>query len=721
MKSQVHSLLKKQLVRVASSNASDPLSKLVELVNTVYEDNDRDRLRSERSMTLMIDELSEARTLIDATFENLQQGVMMIDANGKVRLFNKKVCLLLSIPHEVLAARPDFQSLDIPAGRELEASHSREIEMPDGKLIEVLESPLRSGGFVHTYVDITRRRKNESAILQAQAEFRALFENAVVGIYRSDLKGRPERVNPALARLHGFNSPDEFLAALNGHGFELMHADASQRADFVKKVSADGRVTDLTWEIQRLKTGEPIWVTETAWTVAGQDGAPAYIEGTVVDATAQRIAQGRAAYLAHHDPLTGLANRVVFNSELKHRLDPAFDGHPIALHCIDLDRFKIVNDTMGHVCGDALLQMVSNRLRTVTHGLGLAARLGGDEFAFVQTGPVTRGSALECAEKLRKALNEPYMIEGKYVPAGATIGVALAPEHATIAEDLFKKADMALCEGKTKSRGSVHMFDPAVAEQVISRQLLETELKLAWSERQFHVVFQPIIDVSTGTPFSYEALLRWDRPGRLPAPPSVFIPLAEELGLISEIGAFVLMEACRKVSNFDDRLSISVNASPIQFQNRSIIKAVQNALAATGLSANRLIVEVTETLLMLNDSATRECMDTLSKMGVRLALDDFGIGFSALSYLAQFQFNEVKIDKAFVAQIEDGSVNAAIIHAILNIGKSLNMAVVAEGVETCAQAERLRSMGCVNFQGYLYGKPSKDLLNMPPMHQSLCA
>jgi EAL domain-containing protein (putative c-di-GMP-specific phosphodiesterase class I) len=216
-------------------------------------------------------------------------------------------------------------------------------------------------------------------------------------------------------------------------------------------------------------------------------------------------------------------------------------------------------------------------------------------------------------------------------------------------------------------------------------------------------------------------LLRWDRPGRLPAPPSVFIPLAEELGLISEIGAFVLMEACRKVSNFDDRLSISVNASPIQFQNRSIIKAVQNALAATGLSANRLIVEVTETLLMLNDSATRECMDTLSKMGVRLALDDFGIGFSALSYLAQFQFNEVKIDKAFVAQIEDGSVNAAIIHAILNIGKSLNMAVVAEGVETCAQAERLRSMGCVNFQGYLYGKPSKDLLNMPPMHQSLCA
>ena len=712
---QVHSLLKKQLMRVASSTATEPLSKLVDLVNTVYEDNDRDRLRTERSMTLMIDELSEARALIDATFENIQQGVMMIDANGKVRLFNKQVCLLLSIPHEALAARPDFQSLDIPAGRELEGSHSREIEMPDGKLIEVLESSLRSGGFVQTYVDITKRRKNEGAIIRAQAEFRALFENAVVGIYRSDLDGRPERVNPALARLHGFNDPEEFLHALDGRGFETIHADASQRADFVKKVRADGRLTDLTWEIRRLKSGEAIWVTETAWTVAGRDGTPAYIEGTVVDATAQRIAQGRATYLAHHDSLTGLANRVVFNNDLRHRLDPACDERPIALHCIDLDRFKTVNDSMGHVCGDTLLQMVADRLRLVTHGLGLAARLGGDEFAFVQTGPVTRASALECAEKLRKALNEPYNIEGKYLLAGATIGVAFAPEHATTAEDLFKKADMALCEGKTKERGSVHLFDPAVAEQVIARQILEPELKMAWADRQFHVVFQPIIDVGTGRPFSYEALLRWERPGRTPVSPKVFIPLAEELGLISEIGAFVLMEACRKVNDFDDHLSISVNASPMQFQDGSIIQSVKDALAETGLSPNRLIVEVTETLLMLNNSATKECMNTLSRMGVRLALDDFGIGFSAKHI--EKSDNEI----VFVAQIEDGAVNAAIIQAILDIGKSLNMVVVAEGVETCAQAERLRAMGCVNFQGYLYGRPSKDLLSAAPVHEQLCA
>lgn len=719
--STFHSLLKKQLARAAANDPQESLAALIAMVNSVYEDNDRDRRRTERSMTLMIDELSEARALIEATFENIQQGLMMIDGAGKVRLFNRQVCRLLSISPEVLAARPDYQTLDIPHMRELGARQAREIVTADGKRIEVLESALRNGGFVQTYLDVTRRHQRETEIVRAHAEFRALFENAMVGIYRSDLRGRPTRVNPAFARLHGFDSPEDFLREVAGEGFERIHPDKIQRTDFLRRIAAEGRVTDLTWKIHSLKSGEALWVTETAWTVAGPDGWPAYIEGTVVDATNERIAQRRVTYLAHHDPLTGLANREVFNRELAQRLDPELDNRPMALHCIDLDRFKMVNDTMGHPSGDTLLQMVADRLQQVTHGRGLAARLGGDEFAFIQTGPVGRHGATELAEKIRNALNEPYLIQGKLVHAGATVGIALAPEHATDCEGLFRNADLALCYGKAQRRGDVHLFDPAVAEQIISRRLLETELRMAWANRDFYLVFQPIIDVTKGAACSYEALLRWNRYSRPAVPPGEFIPLAEEIGLISEMGDFVLKEACRRLSEFDDRTSVSVNASTAQFRDRSIIRSVRDALASSGLGAHRLIIEITETLLLENDESTRECMDALHKMGVRIALDDFGIGYSALSYLTRFQFSEVKIDRAFVASLEASPANASIIQAILHIGKNMSMIVVAEGVETYTQAESLQAMGCFNFQGYLFGQPARELLPVIDPRRALCA
>jgi diguanylate cyclase (GGDEF)-like protein/PAS domain S-box-containing protein len=719
--SSLHSLLKKQLARAQASDPQESLAALAAMVNSVYEDHDRDRRRTERSMTLMIDELSEARALIEATFESIQQGVMMVDAAGKVRLFNRQVCRLLSIPPEVLAARPDYHLLNLPHAPETGDRQSREIVTAEGKRVEILESALRNGGFVQTYLDVTRRHQRETEIVRAHAEFRALFENAVVGIYRSDLRGRPTRVNPAFARLHGFDTPEDFLREVAGDGFEKIHPDKTLRTDFLRRIAAEGRVTDLTWKIRNLKTGEYLWVTETAWTVAGADGWPAHIEGTVVDATTERIAQRRVTYLAHHDPLTGLANREVFNKELAQRLDPSVDNRPMALHCIDLDRFKMVNDTMGHPCGDALLQMVSSRLQKVTHGRGLAARLGGDEFAFVQTGPVGRVAAMEVAEQIRTALNEPYEIEGKLVHAGATIGVALAPEHATDSEDLFRNADLALCHGKSQRRGHAHLFDAAVAEEIISRRLLETELRMAWANKDFYLVFQPIIDVSKGAPSSFEALIRWNRRSRPPISPGQFIPVAEEIGLISEMGDFVLKEACRRLSEYDNHTSISVNVSTVQFRDRSIIRSVRDALAGARLGAHRLVIEITETLLLENDESTRECMDALHKMGVRIALDDFGIGYSALSYLTRFKFSEVKIDRAFVASLEANPANASIIQAILHIGKNMSMVIVAEGVETFTQAESLRAMGCLNFQGYLFGKPARELLSAIEPRRFLCA
>lgn len=718
---QMHALLKDHLEQASSDNPAETIGALAALVNDAYEAFDRERARTERSMTTVIKELSEARALIEATFENIEQGVMMIDAAGCVRLFNPQVCRLLSLSPEALAARPRYVSLAIPASELVEETQTRELVTRDGKRLELIETPIRSGGFVQTYLDVTERRQREEQIRLAQAEFRTLFDNAFVGIYRSDLEGRINRVNPALARLHGFDNPEEFFAVLKERGFSYIYPDEGQHNDFIRKVVNNGRVASFTREIRRLKSGSPIWVTETAWTVAGPDGASAYIEATVADATAERIAQRRVAYLAHHDPMTGLANREVFNKELTEHLDPQSGCRRIALHCIDLDRFKMVNDTLGHICGDILLQVVSHRLRNVTDGQGLVARIGGDEFAFIQAGPVDLDAAVEMAGNIVAALSEPFEIEGKIVHAGATIGIALAPDHGTGRDDLFRNADLALCEGKAKERGRVYLFDPALAQQVMSRQLLETELRFAWAERQFHLVFQPIVDVENARPSSFEALLRWDRPGRPPVSPAVFIPLAEEIGLISDIGAFVLMEACRKVRDYDDSTSVSVNASAVQFRDRSIVPAVRNALAATGLEAGRLIIEITESLLLLNDEATMECMDTLCQMGVRLSLDDFGVGYSALSYLARFRFNEVKIDRAFIAKLEESPVNAAIIRAILDIGKDVGMVVIAEGVETREQAERLQAMGCVNFQGYLFGKPSPELLERHKLEQALCA
>ena len=717
----MHALLKDHLEQASSDDPAETIAALAMLVNDVYERSDRERARAERSMETVISELSEARALIEATFENIGHGVMMIDAAGHVRLFNQQVCRLLSLPQEHLASHPLYASLPIPASQAVEETGTREVVTRDGKRLELIETPIRSGGLIRTYLDVTGRRQREEQAGLAQAEFRTLFDNAFVGIYRSDLEGRINRVNPALARLHGYDDPEEFFAALEERGSAYIYPDESQHDDFIRKVVANGRVASFTREIRRLKSGSPIWVTETAWTVSGRDGASAYIEATVADATAERIAQRRVDYLAHHDPMTGLANREVFNRELTEHLDPQSSCRRIALHCIDLDRFKTVNDTLGHICGDILLQVVAHRLRNVTEGKGLVARIGGDEFAFIQAGPVDLDAAMETAENIVAVLSVPFEIEGKMVHAGGTVGLALAPDHGTVRDDLFRNADLALCEGKAKERGRVYLFDPAIAQQVMSRQLLETELRLAWAERQFHLVFQPIVDVANARAASFEALLRWDRPGRTPVSPDVFIPLAEEIGLISKMGAFVLLEACRKVRDYDNRTAVSVNASAVQFRDRSIVPAVREALAASGLEAGRLIIEITESLLLLNDEATMESMDTLCRMGVRLSLDDFGVGYSALSYLARFKFNEVKIDRAFIAKLDESPVNAAIVRAILDIAKDAGMVVIAEGVETRQQAARLQAMGCVNFQGFLFGKPSRDLLDQHKLEQALCA
>ena len=416
--------------------------------------------------------------------------------------------------------------------------------------------------------------------------------------------------------------------------------------------------------------------------------------------------EARSQYLAYHDFLTGLGNRLLFKEQLAEALsDTSGAPQPLAVLFIDLDGFKAVNDTVGHSIGDMLLKSVAERLRNLLHPTDRIARLGGDEFAILQTAVTQPASACLLAQEIIEIVSGPCNIDGHDVTIGASVGIAVGKPGSIVSDDFLKSADLAMYSAKAGGRGTYRLFDPEMDATAQARWLLERDLRSGLLRNEFRLFYQPLVNLQSKRVTAFEALMRWDHPDRGSVPPCDFIPVAEEMGLIVQLGEWALRQACEEAMQWPDDISVSVNLSTLQFIKGSLTSTVMNALAASGLPASRLELEITESVLLERSERNLEILNQLRELGVRISMDDFGTGYSSIGYLRSFPFDKIKIDQSFIKDLIDDKGSLAIVRAIAGLGISFGITTTAEGVETEEQMRQLNLEGCIEVQGYLFSKP----------------
>jgi diguanylate cyclase (GGDEF)-like protein len=424
----------------------------------------------------------------------------------------------------------------------------------------------------------------------------------------------------------------------------------------------------------------------------------------IEDITERREHEAKIAHMARHDALTGLPNRLLLREQLLHALDGSRSGDgTVVVHCLDLDRFKEVNDTLGHPVGDALLKQVAERLLVGVRETDLVARVGGDEFVVIQTSMDPLKEAAALASRLIELLSAPYELDGHQAVIGTSVGIAVRADEGADAEALLAQADMALYRSKEQGRGTYCFFEHEMNTRAHARRELEHALRLALSNGELVLNYQPLVNLERNEICGLEALLRWRHPQRGLISPADFIPLAEETGLIVSIGEWVLRQACAEAATWPDHIQIAVNVSPVQFKSGNLVEMVFNAIAASGLAAHRLELEITESVLLQDSETTLTTLRQLHDLGVRIAMDDFGTGYSSLSYLRSFPFDKIKIDRCFIANLSQGDESGlAIVRAISGLGRALGLMITAEGVETQQQLDMVRGEGCTEMQGYIF-------------------
>jgi diguanylate cyclase (GGDEF)-like protein len=423
---------------------------------------------------------------------------------------------------------------------------------------------------------------------------------------------------------------------------------------------------------------------------------------TIEDITERTRADEKIAHLAHYDALTDLPNRVHFRERLEQAMKAVRPGEQLAVLYIDIDEFKSVNDALGHPVGDELLMGVADRLRGCLKESDVAARLGGDEFAVIQTAIKSQSETAELVDEIHLAIRRPFECMGHLITTDASIGIALASDDGLDLDQLLRNADLALYGAKGDGRRTYRFFEAGMDARARDRRSLELELRQAISDGSLEAWYQPVLDLETNRISSCEALLRWRHPERGMISPAEFIPIAEETGLINQLGHWVLNTACAEAVNWPDEVRVAVNVSPIQFRSQTLALNVAAALAASGLSAGRLELEITEAVLIRDDEAALEVLHQLRKLGVRIALDDFGTGYSSLSYLQRFPFDKIKIDRSFIRDLAGAGASSSIVQAVVNIAAASDMTTTAEGVETEQQRNLLHILGCTEMQGFLF-------------------
>lgn len=441
---------------------------------------------------------------------------------------------------------------------------------------------------------------------------------------------------------------------------------------------------------------------------------------TIEDITLRTRADEKIAHMAHYDALTDLANRVLFRERLEQALQAIRPGERLAVMYIDIDEFKSINDALGHAIGDELLKGVADRLRGCLKDTDVAARLGGDEFAVIQTAIKSQSETCHLVECIYAAIREPFECTGHLITTDASIGIALAPGDGLDLDQLLKNADLALYGAKGDGRRTYRFFEAGMDARAKARRSLEFELRQAINDGSLEAYYQPVVTLDHGKVSCCEALLRWRHPERGMISPAEFIPIAEETGLINQLGHWVLHTACAEAVNWPDDIRVAVNVSPVQFKSRTLALNVAAALAASGLAASRLELEITEAVLIRDDEMALEVLHQLRAIGVRIALDDFGTGYSSLSYLQRFPFDKIKIDRSFVRDIASAVASSSIVEAVVNIAAASNMTTTAEGVETEQQRELLRVLGCTEMQGYLFSPaiPAVEIRQLLRSHRS---
>jgi diguanylate cyclase (GGDEF)-like protein len=423
---------------------------------------------------------------------------------------------------------------------------------------------------------------------------------------------------------------------------------------------------------------------------------------TIEDITARTRADEKIAHLAHYDALTDLPNRLLFRERLEQALNAMRPNEQLAVLYIDIDEFKSINDALGHPVGDELLIGIADRLRGCLAETDVAARLGGDEFAVIQTSIRDPSETTELVAKIHSAIRQPFDCVGHLITTDASIGIALAPGDGLDLDQLLRNADLALYGAKGDGRRTYRFFETGMDARAKARRGLELELRQAISDGDLEAYYQPVVNLDDGKISSCEALLRWRHPERGMISPAEFIPVAEDTGLINQIGHWVLTTACAEAATWPDEVRVAVNVSPVQFRSQTLALNVAAALAASGLAATRLELEITEAVLIRDDEAALEVLHQLRKLGVRIALDDFGTGYSSLSYLQRFPFDKIKIDRSFIRDLAGAGASSSIVQAVVNIAAASDMTTTAEGVETEQQKNLLTILGCTEMQGFLF-------------------